>query len=40
MKERPEEAKRSLLECVAAAVEEEREDKGAVPMFVIIESVF
>jgi len=40
IKERPPEAKRRLLELIAAAVEEERENKGAVPGFVFIESIF
>jgi hypothetical protein len=40
MKEGTEEAKRSPLEFVAAAMEEERENKGVVSGSMIIESVF
>ena len=40
MKERPPEAKRRPLELIAATVEEERENKGTVPGFVLIESIF
>lgn len=40
IKEGPEEAKRSPLELIATAVEEERKDKVVVYSFAIIESVF
>ncbi|KAK3897173.1 hypothetical protein C8A05DRAFT_39277 [Staphylotrichum tortipilum] len=40
MKEGPEEAKRSPLQFVATAMEEERENKGAASGSMLIESVF
>jgi hypothetical protein len=40
MEERPEEAKRGLLEFIAAAMEKKREDEGVIFDCVITESVF
>jgi hypothetical protein len=40
MKEGPEEAKGIPLELLAAAMEEERENKGVASSFVITESIF
>lgn len=40
MKEGPEEAKRGPLEFVTTAMEEERENQGAVSSFMTVESVF
>jgi len=40
MKERPPEAKRRPLELIAATMEEERENKGAVSGYLFIKSVF